>query len=121
MLVLTIMLVPTLSYAKTYSTQENVFVPEEVKNTFYDYFGNTKQFTYFPYQCGDFTCYYAIDKDNNYFDIKYSDIGVEFEKGIDNEFNFSGDNFYTSDITWTYVSCVIIIIIFIIQGIIWLI
>lgn len=97
--------------AQSYTTN-NSLVSDNIYNTFYHYFGPTKEFKYFSYSCnyGNYTrdCYYAIDTDNNYFNIYYvSDGSYSYSQriatGVDNNFSLSGDNYYIKKVDTDYI------------------
>lgn len=109
MLVL-IIISPIICKAQTYTTN-NSFIPEEVYQTFYNYFGPTKSYKYFSYNCtyGSSTrnCYYGIDTDNNYYNIYYVQDGYYYNQivqtGTDNNFQLNGTNYFEKGVDINYI------------------
>lgn len=132
MLVLAIILVPITKVSATSYTAKNDII---ISSTYYDFykaqFGEDKSYKFFAYDCssGSYsrTCYYGIDKDNNYVQIKYnSNYNYEIVKGIDNNFSVSGDNVievkpsFISQLTYAIVFIFIFFVIYIMLGVIFL-
>ena len=86
MLVLVITLVPIVK-AETYTAKNDIII-------------DTKYYKFFAYDCAysnyNRTCYYGIDKKNNFVKIDYSNSGNSYQinitKGIDNNFKVNGTN-----------------------------
>lgn len=102
MLALIIMLVPTISYAQSY-TAENTLLNSNVHDYFNNYFSGSKSYQYFGYACGDRTCYYGIDSDNNYVNITYTNTsGYSYDylitTGVDDNFSVTGVNVFKKEI-----------------------
>lgn len=108
MLVLIITLVPITSVsAKSYVADNNALVPSNIHDYFRYYFGDKVSFQYFPYSCsyGSYnrTCYYGIDKEGNYLDIKYQGNDYSYnqiiEFGVNDTFSVSGKNVFKVDVS----------------------
>ena len=102
MLALIIMLVPTISYAQSY-TAENTLLNSNVHDYFNNYFSGSKSYQYFGYACGDRTCYYGIDSDNNYVNITYTNTsGYSYDylitTGVDDTYSVTGVNVFKKEI-----------------------
>lgn len=99
MLVLTIMLVPTIKVnATTYTSKDDIIISSNYYDFFKVNFGEDKSYKFFAYNCYGSssyqrTCYYGIDKDFNYVNIKYdTSNNLEIIKGTDTNFNVNGSN-----------------------------
>ena len=77
MLVLSIMLVPTVK-ADTYTTKDDIVIDTKYYEFFKAKFGEDTGYKFFAYDCTrsnysyTATCYYGIDKNNNYIFLKVS-------------------------------------------------
>lgn len=99
MLVLTIILVPITSVsADTYTSKDNTIIGSNYYDFYKAQFGEDKYYKFFAYDCsgsGTYsrTCYYGIDRDFNYVQIKYnSNNEMEIVKGVDEDFSVTGTN-----------------------------
>ena len=107
-MVLLLTLVPTISNAKSY-VAEDTLLSSNVHDYFNNYFSGNKSYQYFGYECGDRTCYYGIDSDNNYINITYSSSssGYSYDyvitSGVDEDFSVSGSNVFKKEIKDTRV------------------
>lgn len=102
MLVLMVTLVPTISKAQSY-TAEDTLLSSNVHDYFNNYFSGNKSYQYFGYACGDRTCYYGIDSDNNYVNITYTNTtgyGYDYliSTGVDDNFSVSGSSVFKKEI-----------------------
>lgn len=104
MLVLTIMLVPIINVkAEAYTSDDTVLLGSNIHDYFEAYFGNNVSYQYFPYVCGDRTCYYGINSKNEYVNITYqSTSGYSYDymitTGTDSNFSVSGTNIFKKEI-----------------------
>lgn len=107
-LVLTIMLALTISdvNAKEYVADDNYSITSQYHDIFNNYFGEDKEYLYFPYSClNNYSreCYFGIDKDGNYLDISYIQSGtsyvVNYSTGIDENFSVIGNNVFRKKIS----------------------
>lgn len=102
-MVLAIILVPTVSHAQSY-TASNTILGSNIHDYFNNYFNGSNSYQYFAYACGDRTCYYGIDSENNYVNITYetSSSGYSYNyvisTGVDNNFSVSGANVFKKEI-----------------------
>jgi len=102
MLALIVMLVPTISHAQSY-TAENTIIGSNIHDYFNNYFNGNKSYQYFAYECGERTCYYGIDSDNNYVNITYTNTsGYNYDylitTGVDDNFRVTGSNVFKKEI-----------------------
>lgn len=118
MSVLIIMLVPITSVkAKSFTADNNAVVPSNIHDYFRYYFGDRKSYEYFPYSCyyGSYslTCYYGIDKDGNYLDIKYQGSDYSYnqisEFGINDTYSVIGSNVFKVNVSNNYLISYILI------------
>lgn len=108
---LIITLVPMVSHAQSYVTNDNVVISSQYHDLFNNYFLGDKSYQYFPYECdsGSYsrTCYYGIDSDFNYLNVTYTRNGANYEtfieKGIDENFSVSGNNIIFKPVSYNYV------------------
>lgn len=108
-MVLAIILVLTTKdvNAKEYVADDNYSMTSQYHDIFNNYFGEDKEYLYFPYSCeiGPYSreCYFGIDKDGNYLDISYISSGssyvVNYSSGIDEEFSVSGNNVFRKKVS----------------------
>lgn len=118
MLALTIILVPTTSYAKSYVSDDSVIIEDNIHSFFNNYFSSTDTYQYFPYECNysDYsrTCYYGINQDNEYVDISYI-IGDRFNydrvitTGIDENFSVTGNNVIKKGVSINYIILIVLV------------
>lgn len=102
MLVLMLTLVPTISNAQSYVAEDTV-LNSNIHDYFNNYFNGNRSYQYFGYSCGDRTCYYGIDSDNNYVNITYTNTsGYSYDylitTGIDENFSVSGTSVFKKEI-----------------------
>lgn len=103
MLVLLIILAPTTKVNAQSYTAEDTVLNSNIHDYFNNYFNGNKSYQYFAYTCGDRTCYYGIDSDNNYVNITYTNInGYSYDyiitTGVDENFSVSGTNIFKKEI-----------------------
>lgn len=99
MLVLVITLVPIVK-AETYTAKNDIIIDTKYYEFFKYQFGEDNNYRFFAYDCAysnyNRTCYYGIDKKNNFVKIDYSNSGNSYQinitKGIDNNFKVNGTN-----------------------------
>lgn len=98
MLVLIVTSVPIINLnADTYVSNDNTLVSSNIHDFFENYFSPKDTYQYFPYTCGDRTCYFGINSDNEFVRLYYSGTygsNLQIEKGVDYEFNVSGVNVF---------------------------
>lgn len=100
MLALLITLVPITNVnASTYTSKDNIVIDTKYYEFFKAQFGEDKSYKFFAYDCEynnyNRTCYYGIDKDNNYVDISYTSSSYSdliIKKGTDTNFSVTGSN-----------------------------
>lgn len=102
-MVLATILVPITSVHAVSYVAEDTLLNSNVHDYFNNYFNGSKSYQYFGYACGDRTCYYGIDSDNNYVNITYTNTsGYSYDylitTGVDNNFSVSGSNVFKKDI-----------------------
>lgn len=100
MLVLIITLVPTISNAQTYTSNDEVIISTQYHELFNNYFDGSNSYLYFPYTCRynnyDRTCYMGIDSKGKFLKVEYVANGSSYtnriKEGVDEEFSVSGAN-----------------------------
>lgn len=96
---LIILLVTINVDALSYSADDTATISSQYHDFFNNYFSNSFEYKYFPYECDtstyNRTCYYGIDNNNNFINIKYNGNSYYYEKGVDNNFSVSGNNIIT--------------------------
>lgn len=103
-MVLITILVPTISVkAVSYTSDDSVLIGSNIHDYFNNYFGENTSYKYFPYVCGDRTCYYGINSKNEYVKITYtSTSGYSYDyditTGIDENFSVTGTNVFTKEV-----------------------
>lgn len=111
MLVLTIMVVPTIDVrATSYTADDSVIISSQYHDFFNNYFDGKTGYLYFPYSCPttDYnrTCYYGINKKNEYVKIMYVGSGYSYtqkiETGIDDSFSVTGVNIIHKNVNPVY-------------------
>lgn len=122
MLVLITILVPIANVeAKSFTTDNNAIVPSNIHDYFRYYFGEEKSYQYFPYSCtyGSYTrtCYYGIDKEGNYLDIKYQGSDYSYnqisEFGVNETFSVTGKNIFKVNVSNSSVITTILVFVFV--------
>lgn len=119
MLVLLITLVPIINLnADSYVSNDNVLVSSSVHDFFTNYFSPKDTYKYFPYECGDRTCYLGINSNTNefvrlYYTGSYSS-NLQIQKGVDNDFDVSGINVFIHEPVIEYDILISIVFIFLI-------
>lgn len=106
MLVLTIILAPTINLkADTYVAKDNVVVGSNIHDFYNNYFSDKESYQYFPYDCGDRTCYFGINNSKEYVRLYYSgnyNNNLQIQTGIDENFIVTGVNVFKHDVSFTY-------------------
>lgn len=101
MLVLLIILVPTLN-ADTFVSNDNILISSSVHDFFQHYFDEFDTYKYFAYSCGDRTCYYGINQDNEFVRLYYTGnygSSLQIQSGIDDNFEVSGVNVFIHNVS----------------------
>lgn len=132
MLVLTIILLPITNVsALSYTSKDDIIISSTYYDFFRSQFGEDKNYKFFAYDCssGNYsrTCYYGIDNDNNFVQIKYnSSYNYEIIKGIDNDFSVIGNNIievkpsFSSQITQAITFIFIFFVIYLMLGVVFI-
>lgn len=133
MLVLITILVPTIKVSATsYVSKDDIVISSNYYDFFKANFGEDKSYKFFAYNCYNSssyqrTCYYGIDKDFNYVNIKYdSNNNLQIVKGIDTNFSVTGANIIEvkpnllSQLLWAITFIFIFFVIYIMTGVIFL-
>ena len=127
MLVLSIMLVPTVK-ADTYTTKDDIVIDTKYYEFFKAKFGEDTGYKFFAYDCTrsnysyTATCYYGIDKNNNYYKISYVGDKLNVSTGVDENFVLNGTNYIevkVSDYTVIKYVLVFSLVLYIIIRILW--
>jgi len=112
MLALIITLVPTISFAQSYTADDSYTLNSQYHDLFNNYFDGIFSYQYFPYKCnyGSYNnreCFYGIDSNGNYLKIDYVQNGSSYEvrytTGVDNNFSVSGVNVFKKGIDPIYI------------------
>lgn len=124
MLALITMLVPITNVsAKSFTSADNIVIGTQYHEYFKSYFGDKVSYKYFPYSCyygnSNRTCYFGIDSEGNYIDIKYreylsgsyNNYETYIETGIDENFSVIGNNVITVSVSNSYVISIILVFI----------
>ena len=92
------MLVPTVK-ADTYTTKDDIVIDTKYYEFFKAKFGEDTEYKFFAYDCTrsnysyTATCYYGIDKNNNYHKISYVGDKLNVSTGVDENFVLNGTNY----------------------------
>lgn len=94
------MLVPTINVkADTYTTKDDIVIDTKYYEFFKAKFGEDTEYKFFAYDCTrsnysyTSTCYFGIDKNNNYHKISYVGDKLNVSSGVDDNFVLNGTNY----------------------------
>ena len=114
MLVLTITVLVTVDVSAVNYTAEDTVINSNIHDYFNNYFNDNVSYKYFAYKCGDRTCYYGIDNNNNYVNITYNNTsGYNYNyvitSGVDDNFSVTGTSIFKHEVSNDRVLLIVVI------------
>lgn len=114
MSVLLIITLVTVNVSAVNYTAEDTVINSNIHDYFNNYFNDNVSYQYFAYECGDRTCYYGIDSNNNYVNITYNNTsGYSYNyvitSGVDDNFSVTGTSIFKHEVSNDRVLLIVVI------------
>lgn len=125
MLVLIITVLATVNVNAVSYTAKDTVINSNIHDYFNNYFNDNLSYQYFAYECGERTCYYGIDSENNYVNISYTSTssGYNYDylitSGIDEDFSVTGTSIFKHEVSNDRILLIVIVSV-VTFGVFWL-